>query len=498
MDGHKRNAEFDDPMAKRNKPSNDNPSTVIHIRGLPLDVNEGEVGGLAAPFGIIAKVFILKGKGQAFVQMGDISSAMGLVQYYQSNAGSVRDKTCYFQFSSRQELVVPSENGGVGASSGAPRIQGPDTPSNVVLVTITNVMFPITVDVLHSVFSRSGQIMRIVIFQKNANLQALIQFGDLNSAVSARTTLDGQNIYTGCCALRIQYSNLTQVTVKRNDEKSWDYSTGADSSAMGFSMGGGVLGNPGGGGGGMPSMLGGVQNMFGGMGGMDFGAAAGGMGGMGGMSQMSQGGGGGSSGGAGCVLLVNKLNPERTTADAVYTLFSVYGRVVRVKILYNKRDTALVQFSTAEHAEAARMYLNDQVFMNSTIAVHSSKHTSVSMPSANDSSELTKDFTNEKTHRFTNNQPPRAAGFLTPPSATLHVANIPCTVQEGQLRDLFIPYGVVLASKFLPRKEGTKGDRQMALVQLSNAEQAIEALVHLHFAPLLDSQLRVSFTKSTV
>jgi len=36
-------------------------------------------------------------------------------------------------------------------------------------------------------------------------------------------TLDGQNIYNGCCTLHLEYSKLTTLTVKFNNEKSKDY-----------------------------------------------------------------------------------------------------------------------------------------------------------------------------------------------------------------------------------------------------------------------------------
>ena len=36
-------------------------------------------------------------------------------------------------------------------------------------------------------------------------------------------SLDGQNIYNNCCTLRIEYSRLTTLNVKYNNEKSYDF-----------------------------------------------------------------------------------------------------------------------------------------------------------------------------------------------------------------------------------------------------------------------------------
>merc|ERR1712212_1424802 len=53
--------------------------------------------------------------------------------------------------------------------------------------------------------------------------------------------------------------------------------------------------------------------------------------------------GGGASGGG--VLLVSNLDEESVNVDYLFTLFGVYGDVIRVKILFNKKDTALIQMS---------------------------------------------------------------------------------------------------------------------------------------------------------
>jgi len=43
------------------------------------------------------------------------------------------------------------------------------------------------------------------------------------SRFSLLQSLDGQNIYTSCCKLRIEYSKLSSLNVKYNNDKSRDY-----------------------------------------------------------------------------------------------------------------------------------------------------------------------------------------------------------------------------------------------------------------------------------
>jgi polypyrimidine tract-binding protein 2 len=62
-------------------------------------------------------------------------------------------------------------------------------PNRILLITIHNPLYPITVDVLHQVFSPHGFVEKIVTFQKSAGLQALLQFQSQQSAMQARNTL---------------------------------------------------------------------------------------------------------------------------------------------------------------------------------------------------------------------------------------------------------------------------------------------------------------------
>lgn len=55
------------------------------------------------------------------------------------------------------------------------------------------------------------------------SFQALIQYPDTQSAQAAKQALDGQNIYNSCCTLRIDYSKMSSLNVKYNNDKSRDY-----------------------------------------------------------------------------------------------------------------------------------------------------------------------------------------------------------------------------------------------------------------------------------
>merc|ERR1719187_765040 len=69
-------------------------------------------------------------------------------------------------------------------------------------------------------------------------------------------------------------------------------------------------------------------------------------------------GGGGVGNRHGSVLLVSNLNEKEINCDDLFILFGHYGDVQRVKILFNKKDTALIQFTDYNQAQAAQQILN--------------------------------------------------------------------------------------------------------------------------------------------
>ncbi|MBA0762651.1 hypothetical protein Gotri_012238 [Gossypium trilobum] len=76
-------------------------------------------------------------------------------------------------------------------------------------------LYPITEEVLHQIFSPHGSVEKIIIFQTPANFQSLIQFEGHLNAILARISLQGRNIYDDCCQLDIQFSDAG-VAIKRS------------------------------------------------------------------------------------------------------------------------------------------------------------------------------------------------------------------------------------------------------------------------------------------
>lgn len=502
------------------------PSKVIHIRNIPNDVTEAEIIHLGIPFGRVTNVLVLKGKNQAFLEMEEEPSAISMVNYFTNCVAQLRERSVYVQYSNHTALKTDQTHSNASASAqaalqaaqalagaGAGGVEGKaGGPNTVLRVIVEHMVYPVTLDVIFQIFSRVGKVMKIVTFTKNNTFQALIQYPDVITAQAAKLSLDGQNIYNACCTLRIEYSKLSNLNVKYNNDKSRDYTnptlpTGdptLDMHAHGMSPaqafgGASVLGSP------FAAM--GLANLA-----SQFGASGltaqslAGLSGLGPHFPMAGHGPAahamaqagvrfpGTPSSAGCVLLVSNLEETNTECDHLFILFGVYGDVQRVKILFNKKDTALVQMTEPQQALLAMNHLDKVKMWGKVIRVMPSKHTNVQLPKdGQPDAGLTKDFSNSGLHRF---KKPGSKNYsnIYPPSATLHLSNIPSSVEEEDLKTAFGAINLtVQAFKFFPK------DRKMALVQLNSVDDAVTALMKLHNYQLSEtSHLRVSFSKSTI
>ncbi|CAM9187480.1 unnamed protein product, partial [Scytosiphon promiscuus] len=101
-----------------------------------------------------------------------------------------------------------------------------EQPGNVLLVRVTDIVHPVTIVALQQIFSRYGKVDKIVMFDKGSGSQALVQMANVHTAMNAHEAADMQEMYSGCNLIRVGYSNLQNVTVKGNTERSWDFNIG--------------------------------------------------------------------------------------------------------------------------------------------------------------------------------------------------------------------------------------------------------------------------------
>ncbi|KAM6034112.1 PREDICTED: polypyrimidine tract-binding protein 3-like isoform X1 [Chlamydotis macqueenii] len=496
------------------------PSRVLRLRQIPSDVTEAEVISLGLPFGKVTNVLIVKRKSQAFLEMASEEAAISMVNYYTSTTPYLRSQPVHIQYSIHRELKTDnlpnqarvqaalealnakqSESLAVTSSS-APEGGLLPGQGSVLRIIVENLFYPVTLEVLYQIFSEFGSVLKIITFTKYNQFQVLLQYADPRNAYYAKMALDGKSIYAACCTLRIDFSKLTNLNVKYNNDKSRDFTrfdlpsgegqpplepcvatvfgtqnvvfpsyAGVTGFApvMSFAQGAGLP---------VPAVPGPLVSLT-----VTTSSTSG---------QITVPGVTGVPGNS--VLLVSNLNPEAITPHGLFILFGVYGDVHRVKIMFKKKESALVQMADATQAQLAISHLNGQRLYGRVLRATLSKYQTVQLPREGQENEgLTKDYSNSPLHRFKNSGSKNLQNVF-PPSATLHLSNIPPSVSVDDLKNLFASTGsVVKAFRFFQK------DCKMALIQLGSVEEAVHALIELHNHDLGENHhLRVSFSKSTI
>ncbi|GMT16840.1 hypothetical protein PFISCL1PPCAC_8137, partial [Pristionchus fissidentatus] len=528
------------PPSSSLSPSN-RVSRVVHLRNIPSDMVEMEIVQLCSPHGPITNMLLLKGKNQAFVEFEEEVAATSIVRSLETIPIQIRGKTIFAQYSTHSELKTEkkgdsngnNENSSGNLSSTTSTLDisssTQQSPNCVLRVIIENMLYPVTLDILYNVFARYGKVLRIITFNKNNTFQALVQLSEATSAQTAKAALENQCIYNGCCTLRIDYSKLSTLNIKYNNDKSRDYTnpnlpagelTLEQQLSLGYiaTAAATVPGS-------MPSLLA-ASSPF-----LPYHLAAANpmaaffthpsaaltasqqdlsllagdaltqslnpympsLASLTGLPtsispmrlQLAQ---------STPVILVSNLDEQKVNPDDLFTLFGVYGDVLRVKILFNKKDNALIQYSETQQAQLACQHLDKVKWFDRIMRVTPSKHTTVQMPKEGQpDAGLTKDYSHSTLHRF---KKPGSKNYLNiyAPSSTLHLSNIPPNVTAQSLQDAFKDAGYdVKAFKFFPK------DHKMALMQLGDGEEAIDALIKMHNYKLAENaHLRVSFSKSAI
>uniref|UniRef100_A0A672PCA6 Heterogeneous nuclear ribonucleoprotein L-like n=1 Tax=Sinocyclocheilus grahami TaxID=75366 RepID=A0A672PCA6_SINGR len=380
------------------------PSLVVHIRGLIDGITEADLVEALQEFGTVSYVVLMPKKRQALVEFEDMNGSCNAVTYANNSQIYIAGRPSYINYSTSQKISRPSNSD--------------DTRSvnSVLLLTIMNPIYPITTDVLYTICNNCGPVQRIVIFRKNG-VQAM-------SAQRAKASLNGADIYSGCCTLKIEYAKPTRLNVFKNDQDTWDYTNPNPSGGPQGGYGhyddtygpppppphyeGRRMGPPMGRGRGGPR-YGGAQYGHGPPP-PDYSAHA-----------------------DSPVVMVYGLEPTKINADRVFNIFCLYGNVERVKFMKSKPGAAMVEMGDCYAVDRAISHLNNNMLFGQKLNVCVSKQQAI-MPGQSyqleDGSCSFKDFHGNRNNRFTSAEQ-AAKNRIQQPSNVLHFFNgqPDCTVE---------------------------------------------------------------------
>ncbi|XP_017072639.1 heterogeneous nuclear ribonucleoprotein L isoform X15 [Drosophila eugracilis] len=374
------------------------------------------------------------------------------------------------------------------------RRKRPETtrPNHILLFTIINPFYPITVDVLHKICHPHGQVLRIVIFKKNG-VQAMVEFDNLDAATRARENLNGADIYAGCCTLKIDYAKPEKLNVYKNEpDTSWDYTLSTGKSLFSIPENVVMLES-------QPPLLG-PGAAFPPFGAPEYhpttpenwkGAAIHPTGLMKEPSGVVAGRNApvaftpqGQAQGA--VMMVYGLDHDTSNTDKLFNLVCLYGNVARIKFLKTKEGTAMVQMGDAVAVERCVQHLNNiPVGTGGKIQIAFSKQNFLSevinpflLP---DHSPSFKEYTGSKNNRFLS--PAQASkNRIQPPSKILHFFNTPPGLTEDQLIGIFNIKEVPATSvRLFPLKTERSSS---GLIEFPNISQAVLAIMKCNHLPI--------------
>ena len=515
------------------------PSRVIHCRAVADGTKETDLISVLQPFGKITYVALLPKIRQALVEFEDIDSAVALVRYAQNNPIILLGRQMYVNFSKSQEIKrdkIPSGHYPIPMSPQSPGEQ--DISGNILLLTIMNALYSIDVNVISQVCSPYGNVLKIVIFHKNG-LQCLVEYDSIESAEQAKLHLNGQDIYPGCCTLKVEYSRAKKLNVYKNDEETWDFTQDKNECVAG-DCGPSNVGTPLNG---MPgpsaqlpitnealakisafptvhsilsklSVLPGSGGVSGDVSscdpmatsltpGMDssdltglFPSVPNSPGGLSPLSLAPQSVIGvgqpilNPDGGLGCVLMVYGLNPETMNCDRLFNLFCLYGNVIKIKFLTNKPGVAMIQMSDKMASEMIIKNLNGLELFECKLVIAFSKHPYIAGSSTvntlNDGTPATVTYTENRNNRF--KYIPEGQSLKNryqPPTRMLHFFNAPRNCTLDQLKDVFLTSGAEspIRGTFFSKGSAKSSSGLLEMPKVQSAAEAVVLVNHVTINP---------------
>ncbi|XP_071396344.1 heterogeneous nuclear ribonucleoprotein L-like isoform X4 [Centroberyx affinis] len=441
------------------------PSVVVHIRGLVDGVTEADLVEALQEFGAISYVVVMPKKRQALVEYEDMNGSSTAVTYAADNQVYIAGHPAFINYSTSQKISRPGD---------------PDdsrSVNNVLLLTIMNPIYPITTDVLYTICNNCGPVQRIVIFRKNG-VQAMVEFDSVQSAQRAKASLNGADIYSGCCTLKIEYAKPTRLNVFKNDQDTWDYTNPN-------------LGGPGGGYHGYDESYGSppyegrrMGPPMRGRGGSRYGPGYG-------PPPPPPGEYGAHADSP--VVMVYGLDPLKMNADRVFNVFCLYGNVERVKFMKSKPGAAMVEMGDCYAVDRAITHLNNNFLFGQKLNVCVSKQQAI-MPGQcyelDDGTSSFKDFHGSRNNRFTS--PEQAAkNRIQHPSNVLHFFNAQPDASAEVFSQICDEIGVKspINIKLFTGKSGAAPSERSAsgLLEWESINDAMEALAMINHYQMKNS-----------
>ncbi|CAI5441590.1 unnamed protein product [Caenorhabditis angaria] len=423
-----------DPPNKRYRrdddadPTNPNPSLVVHIRNLNPKATEADLLEALSSFGPIAYATCIPYSRMALVEFEDIESAKACVHYAQSSQINVGGQVAQFNFST--SLCI--ERMGFEQAN----------PNKVLVLTVLNAVYPIDADVIHQICRPHGDVVRIAVMHKPTIVQALVEYPNSEVAKSAKHAMNGADIYSGCCTLKVEFARPDTVRVTRQDKDQRDFTlpqtiVDMDGPSRKPLIEDGPITDP---------YYANARNDYGidrddrynhsvpqqyppsdypqhqPRGGREYDDRFD-------NGQPTQ-------GGPGCVMMIYGLDHEKINCEKLFNVLCLYGNVLRISFMRTKTETGMIEMGQSRERQNVLDYLGNFEMFGLTLEFKPSHqecvHTLRDPFNLPDGSPSFRDFTSSRNQRFST---PEFAqkNRIVAPTNVLHWFNAPGTMDEETL-----------------------------------------------------------------
>jgi hnRNP-L/PTB/hephaestus splicing factor len=366
---------------------------VLHCSNLAPGISHTDIAAALQAFGRPLFAMLLPNRSQYLIEMSSVEEASNIVYASAASPIFVLGRPIRTQFSRSQEITrataIPLDPHAASLVSNSRPATLPGASGRVLLISIQHAIHPISVDVLEKILRPYGDLLRVVVFEKERGVQALAEFRFPQEAEAALVALQGREIYDRCCRLSIIVSKNDTVNVRENSETQRDFTNPSLPTRSGVSVPGSSNSGSFVAGAGLPG----------------YGAAPYGMGfGASGMSQAGSlpfqhgdrfdapghrpafpgpvsrgsydngprdaydGRGGGPVGASPVVMVYNLPTPDVWPGfchEHVFNLFSCFGDVLRVRLL-SKPGSGMIEFANPRMVRASftslKMRLSPSLF----------------------------------------------------------------------------------------------------------------------------------------
>lgn len=198
----------------------------------------------------------------------------------------------------------------------------------------------------------------------------------------------------------------------------------------------------------------------------------------------------------GKIVMIHNLVPEKISCHDLFVLCGAFGDVHRVKIMFNKRDTAFVQMATPMDAKRLILYLQGFELMGNSLVLIRSKMKEIRLPYQGRDQKtmhLTKDYSNSPSHRF-GSPDSKNRRYICKPSKILHVSNLPhgfMDTIEGPER-----LKLILSDNRIKGITLANDSPTQCLLICDSVDDGMQVLITKHLFRIEDKYIHVEFTSS--